>query len=271
MDDEQAKFFLSAGQPSGRDANAPEMAEALRHAQSSPELAAWLAAERRSDAAIARKVRQLEPPPELRARILAGGRASRRATRWRRWQRPLAIAAALTVTAGVAWSVRRALAPTPVPPVTSVATLQTWQERCVGIFSSPLFSLDREDHDYAPLKAHLRAQGAPVFDGTPPFSDAIIGAVGCKILDWQGSVVSLTCFRADSGELVHLFVTTHRGVDESLGARAPYRNQVGAYATVTWHQGDKIVMVASLLSAAKLERVLQSGRAAAVTSPTRRG
>jgi hypothetical protein len=266
MDNEEARFLLGACQPSGKDADGPEIAAALTQAQHDPELAAWLACERRSDSAIAKKLRELEPDPALRARLLAGGRASLRARHWRTWRARFAIAAAVALTTGLGWWGHAWIfSPARHAASAEIASLRTWQRNAVGVFSNPLFRLDREARAYEPLEKFLLARDTHVA-GELPFSDAIGSAVGCKVLEWRGGMISLTCFRSDTGELVHLFVGARNDVDTSELQRGPHRAQVGAFATVTWLRGDLVVMVASKLPAEELERTLVKNRLARATS-----
>lgn len=271
MDNEQARFLLSAAHPSGRDADRPEIAEALDHAQRDPELAAWLARERAADLAIMRKLRELEPDPALRARLLAGGRASRRRSRVHRaWRVTLAWAAVAVVVLGAgswfAMHPRRDVEPAGTQ--SRPAPLLAWQRDAVAIFSAPDFRLDMQDTRYPPLEKFLAAHGLPVAD-EPPFTGGIASAVGCKVLDWRGTRVSLACFLSDTGELVHLFVRRRDGLDTAQLGGSALRMQVGDYATATWLQGDRIIMVASRLPAEALERMLARDPVALATHPRR--
>lgn len=262
MDNEEARFLLSACQPSGKDGDRPEIAEALAQARRDPELAGWLARERRSDAAISQQLRALEPPDTLRARLLAGGRASRRARHRRTWRVGLSLAAALALAAGTGWWAQSQLF-APVSSETSrSASLRAWQERCVGVFANPFFQLDLERPTYEPLARHLLGRQAPVADELP-FNDTITTAVGCKVLQWRETVVSLTCFRSDTGELVHLFVSPRSALAPDAQPHGMQRAQVGAFATVTWQSGDLVMMVASKLPAEQLDRTLRAERAVA--------
>jgi hypothetical protein len=255
MDNDEAKFLLSACQP-------------LAQARRDPELADWLKRERRSDAAIARKLRELEPTPDLRARLLAGGRATRRARSWRSWRVGLGLAAAIGCAGGLVWWGRSLILSRPAATVAAVS-LEAWQQHAVGVFSNPLFHLDRTNETYEPLAAHLVARQALVV-GELPFSEAIVSAVGCKVLTWQGTTLSLTCFRSDTGEIVHLFVGARGACDDAALQSGPRRAQVGGFSTVTWLRGDLVVMVASKLPAEQLERTLkaeQLAMAGTVASP----
>lgn len=265
MDKEEIKFILAAGHRSGRDAERPEMAEALEQAKRDPELRAWLERERASDAAIARKLQALQPPPGLRAQLIAGGRASRRGSAWRRWLPPLAIAAGVTLTIGL---LLPALRPERETAVAAKPALQDWQESSLAFFSLPHHPLDVVNPEYPPLEAYLLGRGAQVV-GQLPFNDGIRSVIGCKVLEWKGYTTSLTCFFSTSGELVHIFVLARGPVEESLIRSGAHRQRVGEYATVTWLEDDKVVMVASKLPASELNDVLkfgQPGKVAATSS-----
>ncbi|RME67423.1 MAG: hypothetical protein D6781_13275 [Verrucomicrobia bacterium] len=254
MDNEQAKFVLGASRPSGRDDERPEVAEALSRAATDADLCDWLARERASDAAIARKMRELEPPAELRSRLLIGTRTSRRKRPlWKRWSIPMGLAAALFLAVGVAWW----LLPPPGHMVDqSAPTLAAWQRSCVGIFSNPLFSLDYLDDDYRPLEDYLVRHGARVA-GRLPFADGITSALGCSVLEWRGARVSLACFHSRTGELVHLFTMPAHYIEQAPPLQPVYRAQVDAFATITWQQDDLVVMVASRMPQETLDAIVE--------------
>jgi len=255
MDDEQAKFLLGATPPSGADESRPDIAEALKQAGKNPELAEWFACEQRSDRAMAKKLGELEPPADLRARLLAGGRVSRRTRTFRRRSFFVGLAAILTLSLATPW-ILKGIKASSNPP------LLNWQQACVAIFDDPEYELDVIDFDYEPLEAHLLKNGARVV-GELPFGDEINFPVGCKLLDWNETMVSLACFDSKAGQLVHIFVVPRGGMDESLIRSGVHRQQVGKYATVTWLRDDIVVMVASKLSPGELEKVFADGVLAA--------
>lgn len=97
---EEAKFILSAYRPNGSDAGLPAFGDALRMAAGDPGLEAWFTRSRAYDEAVARKLRQIVPPPGLREAILAGARASdaqRSRAPGMAWIAGLAAAAALVI------------------------------------------------------------------------------------------------------------------------------------------------------------------------------
>lgn len=252
MDNEQAKFLLCACQSSGLDDKQPDVVEALAVARKDPGLDAWLAEERASDSALAKKMRELEPPPELRSRLLIGVRASRKPPLWRRFRMPLGMAALFMVGLGIATLIR----PPGYMVDESAPTLTAWQKSCVGIFAHPFFSLDYFDESYAPLEDYLVKNGARVVAGTLPFGDGVTSALGCSVLEWREAPVSLACFNSEEGELVHLFAMPARHLESVDALETTHRTQVGSFATATWSQDDLVVMVASQMHQPELDALL---------------
>lgn len=92
MNSHDAKFLLRACRPDGRDAADPMFSEALAEAERNPHLRAWWEQERAVDVAMAAKLQEIAPPPDLKKAILAGARVSR--PRPEKWWTPTWIAAA---------------------------------------------------------------------------------------------------------------------------------------------------------------------------------
>ncbi|HTO03150.1 MAG TPA: hypothetical protein VL069_05575, partial [Opitutus sp.] len=108
MNNQEAKFILSAYRANGVDAHDEVFAQALRQAQRDPSLGAWLARQQAHDAEVGRKLREIGPPAGLRDAILTGVRVSN--VRRRIWRHPLwmtvgaAAAAALVALSAFWWS-----------------------------------------------------------------------------------------------------------------------------------------------------------------------
>ncbi len=79
MNNDEAKFILSAYRPSGRDANDARFTEALSQAKQDPALSEWLAQSQALDAVVMKKLSGIVPPAGLREQILAGGKVSQKA------------------------------------------------------------------------------------------------------------------------------------------------------------------------------------------------
>lgn len=62
MNNDEAKFILSAYRPSGRDANDARFTEALNQAKQDPALREWLAQSQALDAVVMKKLSGIVPP-----------------------------------------------------------------------------------------------------------------------------------------------------------------------------------------------------------------
>jgi hypothetical protein len=124
MNNQEAKFILGAYRPDGQDATDPKFAEALAQAGRDPELRAWLEQQRKFDATLTHKLREIAPPPGLREAILAGTRVSAApGGRRRGWPHPAWFAAAAAVIAVAAIVSTRKKPEAPRPAVAEFAAL----------------------------------------------------------------------------------------------------------------------------------------------------
>jgi hypothetical protein len=256
VDNQQAKLLLGAARANGADANDPRIAEALEQARHDPELARWLAEERAFDTAVVRKLQGKEPPADLRARLIAGARVNTSSKKRRglpvAWWIGLAAAVALVASTAAWWQLRSV---EPGAELAARPALLEWQQSCLAIFDDPNFALDLMHGEYPPLEQHLTGRGTRVLPAIP-FAPGAVGLVGCKVLAWRDQPVSFLCFKADTGELVHLFVVPRGTANEALLAAGPHRAFLGEFATVTWIQGDLVALVASKMTAERLDGLL---------------
>ncbi|HRE81166.1 MAG TPA: hypothetical protein PLN52_08970 [Opitutaceae bacterium] len=106
MKDEEIHFILAAHRPNGGDAADPMMAAALARVKSDATLRQWFAREQALDLAVARKMSEVNPPADLKALILAGGRVTdglRGRTQKKRNFWLVGLAAAIAMAAGLTW------------------------------------------------------------------------------------------------------------------------------------------------------------------------
>ncbi len=210
MTNQEAKFTLGAYRASGQDAGDPAFAGALQRTREDPHLGAWFERARAHDAVVGAKLREIAPPAELRAAILAGARASTTQQRtW--WRQPvwLAAAAAVMVLLAVAgqFSFKRAGAVD--APTTALAELAL----------SDLSVKGHGGHDTATgeLKAWLNAPDGKLTSGLN-LDFAQMRAQGCRTLSLGGRDVVEVCF-VRKGLVFHLY-TLPRGAMPELPARA---------------------------------------------------
>jgi hypothetical protein len=102
MTNEEAQFLLQGYRPDGRDAQAPQLAEALEQMKRDPTLQRWFEEQQAFDKAITEKLRSEPIPPGLKGDILAGGKTLHVPGWWRRHPVVTALAACLAALIAVA-------------------------------------------------------------------------------------------------------------------------------------------------------------------------
>jgi hypothetical protein len=221
MNTTEAKFILQARRPDGSDDAEPRFVEALEQARRDPVLGEWLAKEQVFDAAVAAKLRTVQPPADLRAVILAGARVSRPVAFWKRPQ-VLAMAASVAIVCGLAlaWPAMR-------PSVMPV----TVDQLAMGVMTE----LDSDEHhDAMPrprgdLRTLLTAADTRLAAGVPLDFDRL-KADGCRSLKVGGREVLEVCFER-GGAGFHIYLAK-RG--DFKGEGAPMFRERGTLASVAW-------------------------------------
>ncbi len=252
MNNDEARFILSAYRPGGDDAGDAHFAEAIGQAERDPALAEWFAGARQFDAAMSEALGTIPIPPELRANILAGGKISR--PQWGATRRTfLALAAGIVLLAALAgiWLQR-------------APGLERWQQDALAAIprlGSETLPFDLENKDAAVLQRWLQAQNAPVPVALPqPLRP--LPALGCKMIDFDGRPVSIICFKMESGKLVHL-VTTEPGSSGRGLTAAPRFVDEGGWRTASWRAEGRDQMLATKASEAELRATLAGVKATA--------
>ena len=262
---EDPKLILGALRPNGQDANDPAFAEARSAAERDPALAAWLRETEEFDRAIASKLRAVAAPADLRAKILAGGRASRQPAWWAR-SRVWAIAAMLMALAGVTWfwmADRAGFAP--------------WQTHGIAVLDDVLAArakLDRELPEPEKLVTWLLEQSAPVLP-TLPDALAVRQAIGCKTWEWRGRKLAMVCFHMEDSATAHLISTWHGGLKGAPPPGHMLYGHIGKWDTATWSEGGLACMLVTDAGDEELRKLVAATHGEGVPSPrvasTRRG
>ena len=201
MNNQDAKFILSAYRANGVDANDEVFAEALQQAQRDPALGAWLARQQAHDAEVVRKLREIAPPSGLRDAILTGAKASDiRRTSWRQ---------PLWITLGAAAA------------VLIVASLAFWRDSQVAdsrAFLEFAFNDTARWHrgdggeGVAAAQTLLSDPETRLSAGLPvEFGD--FGKLGCRTLVMNGAEVFEICFRRN-GTWFHLYAMRPTPADD---------------------------------------------------------
>lgn len=244
MNSQEAKLILSAYRPGGHDAADPRLQEALAQAQRDPELAAWFARERRIDAALGEKLReQAQPPPQLKAAILAATHLARPAPRF---QRRAWITAAAALLVGALTLVAL------YAPNSGGGEFAAFQREMTDFLGSKEFRLEHKTPSASEAKRWLADRRV---DFVMPSKLESQPAMGCRVIDWQGRKVSLICFRLDGGEVVHLF-TVDRHALRDAPPPEPQFAVAGRYAVAGWTGGDTVYLVAASRGKSVLKKIL---------------
>ena len=245
MTNQEAKFTLGAYRAGGQDAGDPAMAAALAQAKNDPALGAWFARAQGYDTVVGAKLREIAPPAELRAAILAGARASATQRSW--WQQPvwLAAAAAVAVLLAVAgqFSFRRTAADA---PATALAELALADLKVAG----------HGGHDTArgELKAWLNAPDGKVAAG-PQLSFAQMQAQGCRTLKLGGREVVEVCFERN-GLVFHLYALPREAIPELPLRAVPALVARATQAAAVWSDSKFHYVLATAAGMEALRRVL---------------
>lgn len=224
----EAKFILQARRPDGSDDAEPRFAEALQQARRDPALGEWLAKEQAFDAAVAGKLRSVQPPAELRAAILAGARASRPVVFWKRPQ-VLAMAASVVIVFGLAaaWP--------------AMKTTVDVDQLAMGVMSE----VDSDAHHDAMPQARgalatLLADANTRLASGLPMDFEQLKASGCRTVTIAGREVLEVCF--ERGGEFHIYVARR---SDFKGNGAPMFRERGTLASVAWTDANHAYVLVS--------------------------
>jgi hypothetical protein len=244
MTHEDAKFILHAYRPDGSDAGDATFGAAVKLAREDPGLARWFERQQAFDRAIAAKLAAVEPPPELRAAILAGGRISgRERPAW--WWRPqwMALAASAVVLV--------------------VASVLLWPGRAAagGAFVAFVANDARHPENHggagAPAEALQATLSAPenrLGAGLSVDFDAL-RSTGCRSLSFRGHEVLEVCFKRN-GAWFHCYVVRREDFPSLAALAVPAISELSHVEVATWADSAHIYLVAGEAGRAALQRLL---------------
>ncbi|MSU69833.1 MAG: hypothetical protein EXS39_03465 [Opitutaceae bacterium] len=193
MTNQEARFILGAYRPGGHDAGEALFGDALQQARQDPALGAWFAREQAHATTMAAKLRELAPPPALRAAILAGARMSATPQRsW--WMRPAglamaAVVAGLLAAVAILWPQRGSAQ---AAQLAAFAVNDTAHSRHGG-HGEPAGALQA-----------LLLQPSTRLGGELPVDFAALRTTGCRTLSFAGRDLIEVCFARGGGEF-HLY------------------------------------------------------------------
>lgn len=207
MDNTELQLRLSACRPHGQDADDPLLRAALESLPRHPDVAARYEQQMHFDRAMCKHLEAMPVPAGLRAEVLAALKISQ--VRSRRAAMPWLAAAAMVAAAVVVfWLPERKGTMTFAEAETSLVKMFE-QMQAEGM------SLDHVSHELDEVSTWLADAQAPL----PYVMHAGMREsepMGCRVIHWQGSKVTLICFRK-AGDSAHLFVMDRAPLAEGEG------------------------------------------------------
>lgn len=240
MNNHQAKEVLLLYRPGTRDAEDPEVIEAMKVARQDPELAKWFAQHQAFQLAMRAKFREISTPERskvaLSARLaLSAPQKIIRPVAF--WQSPVWLAAAAIFIAlfglAVVW-----LRP-------SVPDRFTHYRESMVSAAVRMYGMDVVTKDPTELRNYIAKEGAPA-DYTLTPGLASLKLQGGGRLRWRGNPVSMVCFDRGGGSTLFLFVMKRSSLKD-----APHQEptkaqlaQIDGLMTASWSQGDDTYVLA---------------------------
>jgi hypothetical protein len=235
MNNQEAKFILTAYRPNGQDAGDPQFAAALEQAQTDPQLKSWFSASLEWDAKVGEALRSTSVPPNLRTSILTGHKVVKiphaRTRIW--WMMAAASVMLLGLAAGML-IVRHLEKP----------TFAAFQQELSQVMAS-FDELQLKTSNLDEVQAYLASQGAPC-DLIIPQTLENEPSLGCRVLDWRDRKVTLVCFRLGDpqGQVAHLLIMDAHTLRDAPEAQLTF-DELEPYSTASWRQGDQIYLLAT--------------------------
>jgi hypothetical protein len=241
MTREQAQEILLLHRPGRGEADA-EVAEALRIAAADPELSAWLAQHREFQTNVQKQFAGIEPPDDLKSRILAEANIAEKRESFLKRHQVWAVAAAIIVLFALADLWRSANQ--------DQRDFANFRSRMTE-FALRSYQMDIVTNSGPVVRQFLASQGAPADFALTPGLEKLPVKGGGR-LSWQNQPVAMMCFALTNNETAFMFVMEANGVGKE--AQRLEVNGGKKLSSVAWTRNGKIY----LLAAAERPEVLQS-------------
>lgn len=242
MTREQAQEILLLERPGRTAEGDAELAEALRMAAADPELARWLEQHREFQKNVAARLGAIEPPADLKSRIIAGPKTARVKESFFRQRQVWAVAASVVLLFALAdfWLSRDR----------DEQNFANFRSRMTE-FALRSYQMDIVTNSEPVVRQFLASQGAPADFALTPGLEKLEVKGGGR-LSWQNKPVAMMCFALTNKETAFMFVMDKRAVaKEPAGVEVSSRANL---SSVAWMKDGKVY----LLAAAERPEVLQA-------------
>jgi len=250
MNREQAKHWLSAHVDGMDLSSEQELREALKLAESDPELRDWWQRQRDMDSGIRIALSGTPVPDGLEAVLLkavgstADDAATPRGSSLKGWF--YAVAALLILGLGTFMFLRgneEIVQELQVSVTgTSPDSFDRFRDGMAYYIRKVYFQLDHQTDQLPSIENWLREKGSPGYESLPGQLTAL-PPLGCKELEWQGHKVSLVCFNTRDGRIVHLFILDRADVGESRIGDISTVARSSGLETGGWVTEDKVYLL----------------------------
>jgi len=245
MNNAEAKFILQGYRPNGADAGDAAFCAAVDQARNDPALNEWFARQVAFDAAIAGKLNEVAPPPDLRAAILAGGRVTAAEGPARRGGNPLAW---LGVAAGLAACV--------------AVGLTLWPRQAERFdqfaFDDSLLGAIHGHGDRGAMTNALQwtlSQPTTKLGGKIPVDFSALAQNGCRVVKYRGHDVLEVCFNRN-GSWFHCYIARVADFPHAGFGPQPVLEDKGRMSQVAWRDAEHLFVVVSKDGRQRLESLL---------------
>jgi hypothetical protein len=249
---QEAQQILALFRPGTADELDPSFKEARLMAETDLELARWFDEHREAYLALRRKFQSISVPPGLKEQILSERKIQRPFLQ--RYAGPLLAAAALVA---LLVTLNLGLWPFHGRPDRYAAYRKRMTETALRSYS-----MDLTETDPVKIRHFLKQTNAPA-DYTLPAALKTAAVVGCVVKKWQGSPVSMICFKSGRplppGEQsdVWLFVIDSQSVSHAPPPGAPVLARVNKAETASWSDDHHTYLLAAVGDEAFLRKYLQ--------------
>jgi hypothetical protein len=231
MSPQEAKQVLLLYRPGASDVRDPQIAEALALLPHDAELERWFEQHCVFQTAVRRKLRQIDVPAELKAKLLAQQKTVRLQVWWRNpaW---LAAAAMTVLLLGLA-----AVMMSPRTP----DRFADYQARMIRTVLRQ-YRMDLETNDMQQVRQFMAARGAPS-DYVVPTGLARLQLTGGGLLRWRSKPVAMVCFNRGDNQMLYLFVMKRSDIKDPPPA-VPQVFKVRKLQAASWTKDDKTYLLA---------------------------
>lgn len=237
--DEAKDILLRYRQHNPADEEDPLVVEALTLAKGESELARWLEMHCARQFVLREKFRQIPVPEGLKEQIISEHAASRRAAPSRR---QYALAGALVIamlfTLAAVWLNHQQ------PAEDTLAVFQGQMAR----IALRGYAMETNTSDAEGIRAYLKQRQSPA-DYVLPATLQQVAQSGCAVESWQGTNVSMVCFRTGrplppgvQADL-WLFVVDQKSIKDAPADSALHLASVNTLLTATWVRDGKIYFI----------------------------